>query len=77
MTVSSKSNHQIFFQRSSFLTQGTPPLYALQIVLTNKYIVPKKRTPPRIPQYEGPSSSSSSDSIASILALLSTTGKEA
>ena len=47
----SKSNHQIFFQLSSFLTQGTSLLYALQIVLTNKYIVPKKATAPRIPQY--------------------------
>ena len=78
-----KSNHQIFFQRSSFLTQRTSLLYALQIVLTKKYKpnpnIETAKTPLRIyTRSEGSSSSVSSDIIVfSISVLLSVIGKEA
>ena len=66
------SNHQIFFQRSSFLTQGTSLLHALRNVLIKKYkanpSIENTVTNIRITsRSEGSSPSSSSSSIASIL----------
>ena len=67
---------------NSFLAHHFLFFHALHHALNKKYAanpnIETTKTPIRIAsRSEDPSSSSSSDSIASILALLSTTGKEA